>query len=144
MTNSEDVKKTVISCGAVVYKRNAVGEIFLLLVKPFKKKEVWGLPKGHVEPGESYDECAHREVFEETGIRITLREKLPVISTVYGSVRKDVHAWLAEPVDPDAEPFPQDGENDQVEYVNVDNMPRLHLYQQELIAAVAEAVKGRS
>jgi 8-oxo-dGTP pyrophosphatase MutT (NUDIX family) len=28
----------------------------------------WSLPKGHVEPGESYEEAAVREIEEETGI----------------------------------------------------------------------------
>lgn len=28
----------------------------------------WDLPKGHVEPGESYEECAVREIKEETGV----------------------------------------------------------------------------
>ncbi|MDD4081368.1 MAG: NUDIX domain-containing protein [Eubacteriales bacterium] len=31
-----------------------------------------GLPKGHVEPGESNEEAALREIYEETGIRATI------------------------------------------------------------------------
>jgi len=31
-----------------------------------------GIPKGHIEPGETPEECAVREVLEETGVHITL------------------------------------------------------------------------
>ena len=32
----------------------------------------WGFPKGHIESGETEEEAAIREVFEETGIRVEL------------------------------------------------------------------------
>lgn len=53
------------SSGGVVARR--VDEtVYLLLIKdPYGK---WGLPKGHVENGESAREAALREVCEETGL----------------------------------------------------------------------------
>lgn len=39
------------------------GKFFLV-----KNTHKWGFPKGHIEPGESYYECACREFYEETGI----------------------------------------------------------------------------
>jgi 8-oxo-dGTP pyrophosphatase MutT (NUDIX family) len=38
----------------------------------------WTLPKGKVEPGESDEECALREVEEETGLRCALVGELGV------------------------------------------------------------------
>jgi 8-oxo-dGTP pyrophosphatase MutT (NUDIX family) len=49
------------ACGGVVVKGDGV----LVLLRP-SRDEV-RLPKGHVEPGESYEQAAIREVFEETG-----------------------------------------------------------------------------
>ena len=31
----------------------------------------WSVPGGHLEPGESWEECARREIREETGMEIT-------------------------------------------------------------------------
>ena len=41
-----------------------------------KKSGKWGLPKGHVEPGESHIEAAIRETKEETGLKINLAVKM--------------------------------------------------------------------
>jgi ADP-ribose pyrophosphatase len=58
------------SCGAVVY-RNYGGTVEFLAVRS-KAYGHWGFPKGHVEEGESEQETAKREVFEETGLDITI------------------------------------------------------------------------
>ena len=53
------------SSGGVVVRR-VDGIVHLLLIRdPYGK---WGLPKGHVENGESSREAALREVREETGL----------------------------------------------------------------------------
>ena len=55
-----------ISCGGVVIFRGKI----LLLYKNIKNKyEGWVLPKGTVEPGETHEETALREVLEESGSR---------------------------------------------------------------------------
>jgi len=43
----------------------------IILVKG-RKSGKWGLPKGHIEPGETYIEGALREIKEETGLDIKL------------------------------------------------------------------------
>ncbi|WP_222599470.1 NUDIX hydrolase [Aquibacillus kalidii] len=56
----------IILVGAVVAVINEDGQILLQ-----KRKEgVWGLPGGLMELGESAEETARREVYEETGIKI--------------------------------------------------------------------------
>lgn len=53
------------SAGGVVVRRTASGPLFLLIRDPYHN---WGLPKGHVETGESAESAARREVAEETGL----------------------------------------------------------------------------
>jgi 8-oxo-dGTP pyrophosphatase MutT (NUDIX family) len=54
------------SCGAVVFREENGVRLYLLL---HYEEGHWDLPKGHVEPGESEEQTARREVAEETGIR---------------------------------------------------------------------------
>ena len=58
------------SCGAVVFRRYH-GNTELLLIKHTAGGH-WSFPKGHVEPGETEEQTAVREVLEETGIRIDI------------------------------------------------------------------------
>ncbi len=55
----------MVSCGGVVVHKGKM----LLLYKDYKQKYVgWVLPKGTVEPGETHQATALREVREETGV----------------------------------------------------------------------------
>jgi 8-oxo-dGTP pyrophosphatase MutT (NUDIX family) len=48
-----------------------------------KRKGVWALPKGLVDPGEAPAETALREGYEETGVRARLAHKLGDVRYVY-------------------------------------------------------------
>ena len=54
------------SAGGVVIHRQA-GESRCLVIRDGHRN--WGFPKGHIEPGETAERAAIREVVEETGIR---------------------------------------------------------------------------
>ncbi len=56
--------------------------------------ENWGLPKGHLENGESAGEAALREVAEETGLEdLSLGQELATIDWYFRSGRKLVHKY---------------------------------------------------
>jgi len=57
------------SCGAVVFTK-VRNEIKYLLIRSLAG--IYGFPKGHVEKGETEEETALREVFEEVGLTVTL------------------------------------------------------------------------
>ncbi|MBY3328863.1 NUDIX hydrolase [Rhizobium laguerreae] len=61
----------VEQAGAICYRRTKKGQIQVLLVGS-RRNGRWGLPKGHVEPGESTSITAAREAFEEAGVRGTV------------------------------------------------------------------------
>ena len=57
--------KPIILCGAAVIAENAEGHI---LMQRRADNEHWGFPGGYMEMGESLEDTARRELFEETGI----------------------------------------------------------------------------
>jgi len=61
------------------------------------KYDDWTLPKGKLDPGESFEEAALREVEEETGLRCRLVRELPSIEYSDAKGRsKVVRYWLME------------------------------------------------
>ena len=86
------------AAGGVVARDGEDGPEVLLVHRP--RYDDWTFPKGKVEPGESDEECALREVEEETGLRCRLDRELP--STTYMDARgrpKLVRYWLMHPLD---------------------------------------------
>ena len=84
------------SCGAIVFRKERNDTYYLLIRN--RRSTHWGFPKGHVEPGESNEETAMREVLEETGIDIVI---LPGFSkrseyTIHGKIEKSVVIFLAK------------------------------------------------
>jgi len=61
--------KTEVCAGGVVVKDGKI-----VVIK--RKNGVWLMPKGHVDPGETLEEAAVREVREETGLVAVIGQKL--------------------------------------------------------------------
>ncbi len=110
------------SCGAVVLRRE--GEATYVLLIRHRKGGHRSFPKGHVERGESERRTAEREVREETGAVIQIRERfrVPIRYSPMPGVEKEVVYFLA--FTDNAEIRPRPGEIAEVEWVNVDSAER--------------------
>ena len=87
--------KKAVSCGGVVIFR---GKILLLYKNYQNRYEGWVLPKGTVEPGESYEQTALREVREETGVKAKVIGYVGKSEYTFNipkdTVEKEVHWYL--------------------------------------------------
>jgi 8-oxo-dGTP diphosphatase len=88
----------VYAAGGVVW-RVVEGKLTVLLIHRTAYRDIT-LPKGKVDPGETLAETAVREIFEETGIRVSLGVPVGVSRYRMPSKRqKIVHYWSAEATD---------------------------------------------
>jgi 8-oxo-dGTP diphosphatase len=87
----------VRAAGGVVVRDGDAGREVALVHRP--KYDDWTLPKGKAHRGESDEDCALREVEEETGLRCELLEELKSSSYSDSSgCPKVVRYWLMRPV----------------------------------------------
>src|SRR6266508_997804 len=95
------------SSGAVIV--NPEGRTLLLCLE---HEGTWSLPKGTVEPGETLEQTALREVHEETGLEVRLIRPLHEVSYSFYwppagvNYHKTVAYFLAEPVGGEVRPEP--------------------------------------
>jgi 8-oxo-dGTP pyrophosphatase MutT (NUDIX family) len=85
--------------GGLVFRPGPEGPEYLL-VRPRAPRTGWVFPKGHIEPGETAEAAAVREVLEEAGVRGTIRAPLPPLA--FGSTR--VAMFLMSPASADRAP----------------------------------------
>ena len=71
--------KREFSAGGIVFRRDSGNLLFLLVKDRFGR---WTFPKGHIDPGETPQEAAQREVAEETGL-VTVRSRGKVKTIQY-------------------------------------------------------------
>lgn len=87
-----------IAAGCLVWRRgeHADGPVELLLIHRPRYHD-WSFPKGKLEAGETFEECALRELFEETGVRGVLGVEVAPTEYVDRKGRtKLVRYWAAQ------------------------------------------------
>jgi 8-oxo-dGTP diphosphatase len=99
----------------------------------------WSLPKGKLDPGESFEQAALREVEEETGLRALLVRELPSVEYEVRGRPKLVRYWLMEvESDPGFEP---NSEVDELRWLSPADAVELLTYDRDkaVVSAAASA-----
>ena len=78
----------------------------------------WSLPKGKLDPGESFEDGARREVWEETGVRGRIREELQPVEYVDRKGRDKLVRWYRMDVDGEPDEFVPNDEIDELRWVS--------------------------
>jgi len=87
--------KIVAASGGLVW-RQVNGGLELIVIHRRRHGD-WTLPKGKVQPGESWVQCAIREVREETGFSVEVESHAGWVCYDTGEITKVVRFWNMKP-----------------------------------------------
>ncbi|PLX31641.1 MAG: NUDIX hydrolase [Clostridiales bacterium] len=131
--------KKIVSAGGIVSFHNTI-----LMLKKFNGD--WVLPKGKAEEGETLEQTALREVFEETGVRAEIKDYLGEIEYAYKNswnenlfAQKTVHWFLMAAKSMSCTPLRNEGFIE-ARFVHVDRVLELIRYEDEK-EIVAKAIE---
>jgi 8-oxo-dGTP pyrophosphatase MutT (NUDIX family) len=121
--------------GVVIRSRDGAPEV-LLVHRP--KYDDWTFPKGKAAPGESDEDCAIREVEEETGLRCALTVELA--GTSYSDSRgrpKRVRYWAMRA---ESGGFTSHAEVDEIRWLPLDEAAAALIYarDRDVLASLPE------
>ncbi|MBS1620281.1 MAG: NUDIX hydrolase [Bacteroidetes bacterium] len=141
--NLDELKKAlfkkfslVIAAGGLVF--NEKNELLLIY-----RRGKWDLPKGKLDPGESIEDCAIREVQEETGLqKIKLNKLLTLTYHTYHEgtrfILKETHWFLMKTKS--SEPLLPQAEEDIIE-IRWSNKKEIPVYLLNSFSSVADVLK---
>ncbi len=79
--------------------------------------EIWEVPAGIIEPGESWEDCARRELEEEAGVKAGKLVALTTIHTTPGFTNEEIHLYAAFDLEPG------EARTDEDEFLQVVRLP---------------------
>ncbi len=128
-----------ICAGCLVMRQGAAGPE-VLLVHPKRatfRRPLFGIPKGLVESGESFEEAAQRETYEETGLQVHIQGSLGSVTQKSGKI---VHAFWATvaavseaAIDARGRCAAPDGENDVCRFYSLSQAAELMIPEQRAL-----------
>jgi 8-oxo-dGTP diphosphatase len=122
-------KKSVIqAAGGIIWKNE--GDKKKLAVVHRHKHNDWSLPKGKVDPGESWKKAAIREVLEETGCVGKIKKYAGSISYLLDGTPKVVLFWHMKVKS--VKPEKMNGEVDEVRWLTVEEAAELLDHKDEI------------
>lgn len=137
MFSKKKEKRNTTSCGTLTYRivDDDEEKIEILLVHQDVTNDRWGVPKGHVNAGETFEQCAIRETLEEAGIDVQLSQRLEDVHVKYKHESKTVITFLAKQIcDRNPSSDHPESEVSEARWFNVSSLPTLCSYQRSLIS----------
>jgi len=135
-----------MSAGGIVYRLGRDGVEIILVGR--SREQLWALPKGTPDGGESIEETALREVREETGLEVAILDHAGDVHYSFleasgTRVFKVVHYFLMEPRGGDV--AAHDHEHDIVDWFHIAEAERLltHRNQLHVLSRAAELITAR-
>jgi 8-oxo-dGTP pyrophosphatase MutT (NUDIX family) len=145
-TDLEALKKAVFKKFTIIYAAGG------LVLNPSKsilliyRKGKWDLPKGKLDDGESLDQCALREVKEETGLQhLRLIEPLLVTYHTYDEdgkhILKETHWYLMHATGRDQQLKPQ--EEEQITAIEWASEKQLPKYMENTFPLIRDVIASK-
>ena len=118
----------VQAAGGLVVRRRGGNLEIAVVHRPVHRD--WSFPKGKLEPGETFEQAARREVLEETGMTCRLVRFIGHTEYVDRKGRpKAVAYWVMAP---EAGSFRPNGEVDELRWVTLEDATRLLTYPRDI------------
>jgi 8-oxo-dGTP pyrophosphatase MutT (NUDIX family) len=135
-----------VSAGGVVYRRDGDEIEVVLASRRTRRGELaWGLAKGGIEPDETHEDAAVREVLEETGYTAEIEASLGDTRYFYvwedTRIRKTVHFFLMRCTGGD--PADRDDEMEEVRWFPLERALKRAAYkgEREVLGRAAELLR---
>ena len=119
---SDEPEDLIRAAGGVVVRDGRIAVVH----RP--KYDDWSLPKGKLDPGETFEQAALREVHEEVGLRCELGRELPPTHYTHKGRPKIVRYWLMTCDDGE---FSPDDEVDEVRWLTPDEARGILSYDRD-------------
>ena len=128
--SAPSVSAPQVGVGCIVVR----GDGHLLMVQ--NHRGFWSTPGGHLDFGESPAECAARETFEESGVRVTAVEFVALTNDVlHDAGRHYVTIWMRADVEDSATIIGDPAEIAAAHWFAPNNLPQpRHVYFENLLA----------
>ena len=125
---AKKAKSVIQAAGGIIWRK--VGKEKKLAVVHRHKHKDWTLPKGKVNPGESWKKAARREVLEETGYLGKIKKYAGSISYLLDGKPKVVLFWHMNATT--TQPEKMNGEVDEVRWLTVEEAVKLLDHKDEI------------
>jgi len=127
MAEAETRSEVTVRAAGGLVRRDAT---VLLVHRP--RYNDWTFPKGKADAGESDEDCALREVREETGLRCVLEDDLGTTEYTDAKGRpKRVHWWTMRPIADDG--FTPGDEVDELQWLSPEDAADQLSYERDLV-----------